>query len=151
VLLSDGTTATVLCVVETILDDGAELSKIGDLRLTPFHPVLLPNTEGVPQWQFPCYAPQSQLISFSGTVYDFVLDRGHSVTVNGVDCITLGHGRNDDPVLAHAYYGTQKVIEELQKLSGWEVGRVVIRKLNRDPSTKLVTGIETLNLACTSA
>jgi len=151
IVLPEGNTAKVLCVVETVLAQGAELTKIGDLMLTPFHPILTPNTEGTLQWQFPCYVPQAQLIPFQGTVYDFVLDSGHSVNVNGIECITLGHGRTDNSVLAHAYYGSQKVIEDLQKLGGWGAGRVVIRKLNRDPATKLVTGLEGQSLSCLSA
>jgi len=142
ILQSDGSLSTVLCVVETVLPEGAELVKINDLQITPYHPVLMTNIVGNPQWQFPIKVHLSKLVPFHGTVYDFVLDRGHLISVDGIHCITLGHGRTDFQVIAHPYYGTQKIIEDLKKLQGWEEGRVVIGKLIRDPTTNLVIGFE---------
>jgi len=38
--------------------------------------------------------------------------------VNGIHCISLGHGIEED-VARHEYLGTQKVIDDLEKFQGW--------------------------------
>ena len=48
-------------------------------------------------------------------VYNFALDQGHTVLVNNVECVTLGHSFRDD-IVRHSYYGSQRVIEDLRRL-----------------------------------
>lgn len=48
-------------------------------------------------------------------VYNFALDQGHTVLVNNVECVTLGHNFRDD-IVRHRYYGSQRVIEDLRRL-----------------------------------
>jgi hypothetical protein len=74
-------------------------------------------------------------------VYNIVLSSGHAVVANGIECITLGHGIEDVDVLRHSYLGTQKVISDLQRCSGWSSGRVVVNRVKRDPETGMVSGI----------
>jgi hypothetical protein len=40
-------------------------------------------------------------------VYNVVLSEGHVIVINGLHFITLGHGIDSHPVLAHAFFGTQ--------------------------------------------
>jgi hypothetical protein len=40
-------------------------------------------------------------------VYNVVLSTGHVIVINGLRFITLGHGIDSHPVLAHAFFGTQ--------------------------------------------
>jgi hypothetical protein len=40
-------------------------------------------------------------------VYNVVLSSGHVIVINGLQFITLGHGNDSHPVLAHAFFGTQ--------------------------------------------
>lgn len=49
-------------------------------------------------------------------VYNVVLSTGHVIVINGLQFITLGHGVDDHPVLAHAFFGTQ--------VSGWALWHV---------------------------
>jgi hypothetical protein len=56
------------------------------------------------------------------TVYNFWLDHGHIVNVEGVQCCTLAHGFSG-PVIEHPYFGTQAVIDDCAKQPGWDVGR----------------------------
>jgi hypothetical protein len=35
------------------------------------------------------------------------------MVINGVECVTLGHGFTDNDVIAHPYFGTQKIIDDL--------------------------------------
>lgn len=62
--------------------------------------------------------------------------------VNDVYCITLGHGLKG-PVLEHDYLGTEKIIDDLKRLDGWEEGKVSVdfSMVKRDPRTNLIVGI----------
>lgn len=106
----------VVCTVEFI-ESGLDMVEIpSGPTLTPWHPVY------IAKWVFPAdLYPVVQKKCFQ--VYNFVLDSGHVLNVNGFKCITLAHGRTD-PVLAHPYFGTHRVIEDLEKF-GVDEGRVV--------------------------
>lgn len=95
------------------------MTQVNRLLITPWHPIKL---EGSQKWIFPDNVghTENRLIS---TVYNFVLDKHHTVIVEDYHCITLGHGICDDPVAAHDYFGTEKVIDDLKKQKGWNVGR----------------------------
>jgi len=71
-----------------------------------------------------------------------VLEEGHSILVNETPCITLGHGLKGD-VVEHEYLGTERIVNDLKKLSGWENGEVSINSsmVQRDLRTNLITGI----------
>ena len=78
-------------------------------------------------------------------VYNFALNQGHTVLVNDIECVTLGHGFKED-VVRHAYYGSQRVIEDLQKLDLEQnnAGFIEITEesLVRNMQTGLVTGLQ---------
>ena len=63
------------------------------LQITNYHPIFINN-----QWQFPVDVQPSQK-TFIDKYYNFVLESGHTLKVNGIDCITLGHGVKGDKVL----------------------------------------------------
>ena len=111
------------------------MSQIGKLCITPWHPIRI---EGV--WQFPAdvVSYTSRLIS---TVYNFVLDCGHIVDVEGIQCVTLGHGFQEDKV-CHAFFGTDAVITDIKCQPGWGIGRPVFKNLvtTRNLSTGMING-----------
>jgi len=41
----------------------------------------------------------------SDAIYSFVLESGHIMIINGIECVTLGHGFKGD-VVEHDYFGT---------------------------------------------
>jgi hypothetical protein len=84
----------------------------GGLRITPYHPVFVDG-----RWQFPIDVIESSSIEDAEFVYSFVVRGGVDVIVNGVPCITLGHGIQNDPVATHAFLGTNAVIENLERLA----------------------------------
>lgn len=43
------------------------------------------------------------------------------MSINGMFCITLGHGLTEG-VLEHEYLGTTQVIDNLKMAKGWEDG-----------------------------
>ena len=92
------------------------MTQIGALSITPWHPIRVNGA-----WVYP-----ATVASYTSrpvkTVYNFVLEAHHIVHVEGMECITLGHGIQE-PVAAHAFFGTERVIEDLMKLPGWAIGR----------------------------
>ena len=73
-------------------------------------------------------------------LFNVVLDSSHVLEIEGIECITLGHGFTGD-VVGHDYFGTNRVLDDLRSLPGWDEGTVTVRGFIRDVKTKLVTGI----------
>ena len=118
--------ASVIAVVKIGhgLATSVMMSKVGDCILTPYHPYLdegkhwVLGSDTVGQESYP-----------TGTVYNLVLDKGHIIrTAGGVRACTLAHGF-EEPVIAHPFFGTQAVVEDLKKCDGWSVGRPVYKNL----------------------
>jgi hypothetical protein len=111
--------AVVVCNTKT---PSQPMVQLGNLCITPWHPVYVNY-----HWQFPtAIMPYtSRLIQ---TVYNVVLDSGHVVDIEGVQCVTLGHGIKG-PVVEHTFFGTEEVIECLKKLPGWDIGRPTFKNL----------------------
>lgn len=59
--------------------------------------------------------------------------------VNGMECVSLGHGFTGSAVIEHEYLGTQKVIEDLKSYESWESGRVDVAEFMRDPVSHRIT------------
>jgi hypothetical protein len=112
--------ATVVCVVKTEPARKVDMTRVGDLLVTAWHPM----RGDAGQWVFPCEVEGAETVAgLCDAVYNFVLDRCHEVTVGGRDLVTLGHGLTG-PVVAHPYFGTREVIEDLEMSSGWAKGLV---------------------------
>jgi len=111
VISASGRVTHVRCVVKALCEDGAnEMVKFKDgLSLTPYHPIQLHG-----KWEFPQDVAPVGLYPCSA-VYNFVLAAEHTMVVNGVVCATLAHGFTE-AVVQHPYFGTAKVIEDLQSL-----------------------------------
>jgi hypothetical protein len=100
------------------------MSKVGDCILTPYHPYLnevlhwVVGADTVGQESYP-----------TSTVYNLVLDKFHIIkTPGGIRACTLAHGFTEN-VIAHPFFGTQAVVEDLKKCSGWLEGRPVYKDL----------------------
>lgn len=137
----NGAVATVICVIETKIADGTlELSNCTDgsnaLLITPWHPIRLSQSQ---DWIFPISIAEPTTVQ-CGAVYNFVLDKQHVVNVDGVDCVTLGHSFVDS-VCAHEYFGTERVINDLQAMKGYSDGLVRLGGVQRDPMTSKVIGL----------
>jgi len=63
--------------------------------------------------------------------------------INGTQCVTLGHNFQGD-VVGHAYFGSQKVVNDLKRMNGWGVGRVSLPSdcFVRDRTSNLVVGMQ---------
>ena len=94
------------------------MSQMGTLSITPYHPVI--GNDG--QWKNP-----ADLVGYSDrllrTVHNLVLDYGHIIDAEGIQCVTLGHefrGRG----IEHPFFGSEAAIEAcLAKQAGYAEGR----------------------------
>ncbi|CAF1123814.1 unnamed protein product [Didymodactylos carnosus] len=130
--------AKVVCVVKSVCKNSqAEMIQFENgLVISPWHPIRLNGN----YWHFPheidCAACSIQVEAEE--VYNFVLDSQHTMMVNRIECVTLGHGFKGE-VIEHVYYGTADVIKDLQALDGWKSGCVVVKphQLIRDKKQDL--------------
>jgi hypothetical protein len=105
--------AKVLCVVETLIESGyRDYVNINGTLITPWHPVKFGLHGKAETWWFP-----GELFSTysypSSSMITLVLENHHVMIINGLKCITLGHNFTNHSKLIHPYYGTNKVIENL--------------------------------------
>merc|ERR1711998_51794 len=135
-------TAELQCVVKTLCAGSKQqlVELPGGLRVTPYHPVKGP--EG--NWCFPADLA-SVSIEPCEAVYNFVMNKFHTMTINGTECATLGHGM-EGPVIGHAYFASMELVQkDLKKLSGWSAGFIVMNSgcMVRHPVTGLACGFNT--------
>ncbi|CAF1540367.1 unnamed protein product [Didymodactylos carnosus] len=116
------TNATVTYVMKSIcFNDKTTMVSFGNgLIISPWHPVRIDGN-----WIFPCDIGHESDIECE-EVFNFVLDGGHIVIINGVECVTLGHNFKGK-VIEHPYYGTSKVLDDLRKLDTSNSGYVEIK------------------------
>jgi len=119
--------ARVLCVVQIKRpsDDLVEFKNSG-LKITQKHPIRAGG-----QWRLPVdfmngLAPNLEVSTCPSTseyVYNFILDRCHILLVNGIECVTFGHGIQG-PVTWHPFYASRDVVDVVSSLRGYEEGFV---------------------------
>ena len=129
--------AKVVCSIKIKVTGGnMDLVEIGDLLITPYHPV---KQNG--KWVFPKYY-QGGIFDLHSIdyVYNFVLDSGHIIDVNGVECCTLGHEFKGD-VIEHEYFG-KNIINDIKVMPGWNEGNIYVNKAQYtyDQKTGMVNG-----------
>ena len=153
VLTESGTFVKVACIIETVVDLTNQnplcMVKIGNLIVTPYHPIKLSSTSG--NWSFPMDIPQATFMHYylnehtPFSVYNLILEEGqrqNAVMMDGIACITLAHGIHDNPVLQHEYFGTNRIVNDIIRLdpNGWKFGHVVLyeNSIRRNSHTGLI-------------
>lgn len=108
--------------------------QIGDLLITPWHPVLYKM-----RWVHPsdlgtivdCEVPK---------VYNLVLSHGHIVDVSNTLTVTLGHGFKGK-VIEHQYFGNKDLIlYDLASQPGFAEGRPVYKNLKAKKENEKIVG-----------
>jgi len=126
------------CIVRTECPGGkATLVQIGDLRVTPYHPLM--NDEG--EWYFPSSASSSE-VQDCEAVYSFIVPNRRPMIVDGHVFSTWGHGLQG-PVIGHDYFGSEKVVEDMKRFTTYDLGYVnlVPQMIQRDPTNGLICKI----------
>jgi hypothetical protein len=116
-------TAKVIALVKIISTNGMKnISCVDKLRLTPWHPILYNNEWGFPN-NFNSKENSKEIVC--DAVYNVVLTNGHTINVNNIWAVTLGH-EFQNGILKHDYFGTKKIVKDLMNTPGWNNGHVVI-------------------------
>ena len=131
----NGFTCKLKCILKTKCLRPIKIVDLNGLKITPYHPVF------TNKWEFPLYLAACKTISCD-YVYNLVVDREHVVIINGIKCVTLGHGYNQE-VVNHPYFGSERVLNDLKKMKGWNNGLIQIDYMLtiRDEKTGLINGI----------
>jgi hypothetical protein len=130
--------AKIVAVVQTFTADApVKVVEMSGVLITPWHPVL---HNGV--WAFPAEVGEVEERNLPA-IYNLILSDDHVVEINGLSLITMGHERNEESaVLAHPFFGTKRIVQDLMAFPGWEQGSVCLNygKIERD-SNNLVCSI----------
>lgn len=128
--------AKMRCVVKTPCRK-VNIVEYKGLQVTQWHPI---KVKGV--WSFPLYLGETKEM-LNVDIFSFLLEPGYEDMLMGdsVPCITLAHGIENDPVATHPFYGTNKVVEEMKIMNGFDEGCVTVSKgVVIDAETNLVCG-----------
>ena len=134
---------TVKCLVKFVVTSCqvVTLGKTGKCKITPWHPIKMND-----KWVYPADVGKTETIE-TKCYYNFVLNSGHILDVDGVEACTLGHNFTG-PVIEHSYFGKKEkgvhnIMEDLMGSSGWWQGHIIWRDVQyiRDPLTNLVIGV----------
>ena len=125
------------CVVKTKCDMNSEnMVTLGSLVITPYHPIinLLENEY---EWSFPISKKEPKNV-YCNYMYTFVLDNRCSVVIEQRIFATYGHNLQGE-VIQHDYFGTEDVIQDLQKFNTYQDGYVELTKniFQRDNTNKV--------------
>ena len=130
--------ATIIKVLKTMCPTGkTALVKINNLYVTPWHPIRLQN-----KWQFPANTQETIKMRNTEAVYSLLLDQP-SCYIEGIECIGLAHGIENDKVASHPFFGTNKVAKLLNILDDNQSGIITLsgpEAIQRDSQTGLVCG-----------
>mmetsp|Transcript_61251 Transcript_61251/g.131747 ORF Transcript_61251/g.131747 Transcript_61251/m.131747 type:complete len:706 (+) Transcript_61251:120-2237(+) len=139
VLASGGAIAEVVCLVRTSFADGHAMlvSLPGGAQVTAHHPVYLDGA-----WRFPVDVAKPEDCACEA-VYSVVLNGAPALMVGGMPCVALGHGLQEGAA-RHAFFGTTRVLDDLQDAPGFENGLVELQpsQVVRDPETGLVSAFD---------
>ena len=143
--------AKIKYIIKTEIPKGNKtMCKIGNLIISDYHPIFDINSNG---WVFPIQISNPKQYKMD-CMYNIVLETGHWIEIEGFKCVSLGHQLNEfnetNQILKHDYFGTQKVIQDLEDFSRATCLMPTIPKIIclydyvilRDSLTNLVAGIK---------
>lgn len=135
----------VVLVLKTPVQDQV-LCRVGDLLVTPWHPI---SHNSGKTWCFPAFIADNP-VRYSGAIYSILLQQdrrseAHAIHVAGTWGVTLGHGvTTGDDVRAHDFLGSwASVAKSLAVLSPDNRGVVVGGGVQRDDRSGQVCGFKT--------
>lgn len=113
VVTKDNIVTRVRYVIMTKVENPTIVHLSSTLGLTPYHPY---RNHGTSTWWFPIQSHQETKEPTIGYVYNLVLEDGHIVKTREHECLTLGHGIQDDIIAKHEYFGTYRVIDDIERM-----------------------------------
>ena len=76
-------------------------------------------------------------------MYTFILKNRKFLIVDRYIFATYGHNSNDQSIISHNYFGTEKVIQDLRKFDSYSEGLIELTPdmFHRDLTTGLINNI----------
>jgi len=124
-------TARVKCVLKLqIMYDMLMICLNGKDAITHFHPFYIDSDSNSNNWIFPEDYTSATHGAIAGEyMYDFILDSGHTVNMQGgFNFACLGHGITTSAVIRHAYFGTNRIIDDLKDHDDWVKGYITLNE-----------------------
>lgn len=112
-----------------------DMYKIGDVKITAWHPVKWEN-----KWVFPEFIDEDPQI-YKEFAYNLVTEDGNTVFLgeNNLEAVTLGH-KLVGKVVSHPYFGSDLVKADLEHLANIN-GMIKITRITRNNVTGLIDGM----------
>ena len=129
--------ASVVCILKTITTGNVNLvTTPKGLKITPWHPII---TRGI--WCHPGNVFETK-VEPCNEIYTILLDKDFTFNLNGHWVIGIGHNYKIG-ILAHEYFGTNNIVQDLMSFPTWDTGIVTISSSQylRDCYTNDITGI----------
>jgi len=132
----------VRCRLKTIINGTPtiRLGSGGRAGFTIYHPVMIGD-----RWEHPCNLGPT-VLSNAKALYNFVLQSGHILRINGVRTCTMGHDFTGDPVIEHAYFGKRvagvpNILDDLAASPGFAQGDITWANVRAEhhPVTGVIT------------
>lgn len=120
--------ARVICVVRLMISNTfCMISPDGQNGITSYHPVWL-SLGDKRNWQFPEQITEQFIVMQKGDyMYDFIIDKGYSIAFEcGINAACLGHECRESEVIAHNYFGTHKILDDLKDHEDWNSGYITL-------------------------
>ena len=132
----DNKVSTVVCLIKMkCTNNKCFFSEIKGIKenffITPYHPVIDINYPSIIRnknynWIFPYTISINSTLINCDYIYNLVLNTNHNIIAENTVCVTLGHNFNSNFVISHDYFGTNKVIDDLSRINGYENGLVYL-------------------------
>lgn len=136
-VISVGGPTKVTHVLKSVVDSETVLMQCDELFLTEWHPV---RVNGV--WSFPGETEGfSRVQMYVDSVYSFALEEFHVVEINGTETICFGHGIKGDSVVSHEYFGSNKVLDDIEAIDSSRYATITSACIKRDEQSGLICGI----------
>lgn len=146
--------AKIKYIVQTEIEKGKKtMCKIGNLIISEFHPISIFDASNTDNWIFPINIKTPKKYKMD-CMYNIILESGYWVEIEGIRCVSLGHQLTEfnysNIILKHDYFGTLKVINDLEDFSRAtclmptvpKIIRIFDYEIQRDNQTNLVIGIK---------
>jgi hypothetical protein len=113
---------------------------INNLLITGYHPIFCNDQQ---KWIFPIDDKRNfdETICFSKYVYSLAIEDNESFLVNDTLVLCLNHQIENDEVASHPYFGSRKVLEDIESLSANKKCIILPEQIQRDKLTGLINRI----------
>jgi hypothetical protein len=136
---------TIRCVVKTLVPY-ADIVRLNPAApeggFTLWHPVFVND-----KWQHPADLGHVERVT-TDAIYNFVLDEGHILIIDGIMTCTMGHDFTG-PVIEHSYFGQRvdgqrNILDDLQETPGWTQGYITWKnvRVSHDAQSGFINGMK---------